>query len=85
MLTLNLQRVFSLTQLLTPLMEKAGTQSDPARIIQIGSVDAITVPSVDNFSYSAAKAGLHQLSRVLANHLGRRNITRSSIVAILKA
>ncbi|KAI9048743.1 hypothetical protein LZ554_007574 [Drepanopeziza brunnea f. sp. 'monogermtubi'] len=78
-LTLNLTRVFTLTQLLTPLLEAAQTPSSPSRIINIGSVDGLRVPSLETFSYSASKAGLHQLSRVLANHLGKRNITSNTI------
>jgi NAD(P)-dependent dehydrogenase (short-subunit alcohol dehydrogenase family) len=35
----------------------------------------LKVPSLETFAYSSSKAGLHHLSRVLANHLGRRNIT----------
>lgn len=79
-LTLNLTRVFSITQLVTPLLEAAATPSDPARIINIGSVDGLRVPSLDTFSYSASKAGLHHLSRTLASHLGKRNIT-SNVLA----
>jgi len=79
-LTLNLTRVFTLTQLVTPLLEAASKTSDPARIINIGSVDGIRVPTLETFSYSASKAGLHQLSKVLANHLGKRNIT-SNVLA----
>lgn len=74
-LTLNLHRVFDLTQLVTPLLEKASAENDPARIINIGSVDGLRVPSLETFAYSSSKAGLHHLSRVLANHLGKRNIT----------
>ena len=74
-LTLNLQRVFTITQLLTPLLEAAQKQGDPGRIINIGSVDGLKVPALETFAYSSSKAGLHHLSRVLANHLGRRNIT----------
>ena len=74
-LTLNLQRVFQLTQLVTPLLEKGAAQNDPSRIINIGSIDGLRVPSLETFAYSASKAGLHHLSRVLANHLGSRNIT----------
>jgi NAD(P)-dependent dehydrogenase (short-subunit alcohol dehydrogenase family) len=74
-LTLNLQRVFTITQLVTPLLEEAGKSGQPARIINIGSVDGLKVPSLETFAYSSSKAGLHHLSRVLANHLGRRNIT----------
>ena len=74
-LTLNLHRVFTITQLLTPALEKAGAEGQPARIINIGSVDGLRVPALETFAYSSSKAGLHHLSRVLANHLGRRNIT----------
>lgn len=78
-LTLNLQRVFTITQLLTPLLEAAATPEDPARIINIGSVDGLRVPALETFAYSASKAGLHHLSRVLAHHLGRRFITSNTI------
>lgn len=74
-LTLNLQRVFTITQLVTPLLEVAQEEGDPGRVINIGSVDGLKVPALETFAYSASKAGLHHLSRVLANHLGRRNIT----------
>ncbi|KAK2806777.1 hypothetical protein FQN50_005639 [Emmonsiellopsis sp. PD_5] len=78
-LTLNLQRVFEVTQLLTPFLEKAAGPNNPARIINIGSVDGLRVPSLETFAYSASKAGLHHLSRVLANHLGQRNITSNTL------
>lgn len=74
-LTLNLQRVFTITQLLTPLLEKAASPEDPARIINIGSIDGLRVPALETFAYSASKAGLHHLSRVLAYHLGSKYIT----------
>jgi NAD(P)-dependent dehydrogenase (short-subunit alcohol dehydrogenase family) len=90
LLTLNLQRVFTLTQLLTPLLEKAaqatksagdenGPFPDPARIINIGSIDALRVPILPTFAYSASKAGLHHLSRHLATHLGPRGITSNTL------
>ena len=78
-LTLNLSRVFTLTQLVTPLLEAASSDLNPARVINIGSVDGLKVPSLETFAYSASKAGLHHLSRVLANHLGKRNITSNTI------
>jgi NAD(P)-dependent dehydrogenase (short-subunit alcohol dehydrogenase family) len=79
-LTLNLQRVFTITQQLTPLLEAAAAQAgNPARIINIGSVDGLRVPALETFAYSSSKAGLHHLSRVLAHHLGRRNITSNTI------
>ena len=80
-LTLNLHRVFTITQLLTPLLERAAAPNDPARVINIGSVDGIRVPAHETFAYSASKAGLHHMSRVLAHHLGKRNITCVSVTS----
>jgi NAD(P)-dependent dehydrogenase (short-subunit alcohol dehydrogenase family) len=76
---LNLQRVFTITQLLTPLLEAKATQASPSRIINIGSIDGLRVPTLETFAYSSSKAGLHHLSRVLANHLGKRYITSNTI------
>lgn len=59
-----------------------GSVGDPARIINIGSIDGIGVPRLETFAYSASKAGLHHLSEVLANHLGKRNITYVSSLPI---
>ncbi|KAF7574654.1 hypothetical protein PtrM4_062780 [Pyrenophora tritici-repentis] len=78
-LTLNLKRVFQLTQAVTPLLETAAAASSPARIINIGSIDGLRVPALETFAYSASKAGLHHLSKVLANHLGKRNITVNTV------
>ncbi|KAF2502876.1 short-chain dehydrogenase/reductase-like protein sdr [Lophium mytilinum] len=79
-ITLNLKRVFTITQQVTPLLEAAATPEDPARVINIGSIDGLRVPALSTFAYSASKAGLHHLSRVLAVHLGPRNIT-SNVLA----
>ena len=79
LLTLNLHRVFTLTQLLLPLLEAAGTSADPARVVNIGSIDAIRVPVLSNFAYSASKAGLHHLSRHLAVELGPRHVTSNTL------
>ena len=69
-LDLNLKGPFFLTQELTGLLRKAATSGDPARVINIGSIDGLRVPALPNFSYSAAKAGLHHMTRVLAVELG---------------
>jgi NAD(P)-dependent dehydrogenase (short-subunit alcohol dehydrogenase family) len=78
-LNLNLKRVFQLTQAVTPLLEAASSSTSPARIINIGSVDGLRVPALETFAYSASKAGLHHMSRVLASHLGKRGITSNTI------
>lgn len=47
-LTLNLQRVFTITQLVTPMLEAAGDgETNPARIINIGSVDGLRTPALE--------------------------------------
>jgi NAD(P)-dependent dehydrogenase (short-subunit alcohol dehydrogenase family) len=68
-LALNVKGVFHLTKFLVPLLERAGTQSEPARVINIGSIDGIGVPTLETYSYSASKAAVHQLTRHLAKRL----------------
>jgi NAD(P)-dependent dehydrogenase (short-subunit alcohol dehydrogenase family) len=68
-LALNVKGVFHLTKFLVPLLEAAGTQEEPARVINIGSIDAIQVPMLETYSYSASKAAVHQLTRHLAKRL----------------
>jgi NAD(P)-dependent dehydrogenase (short-subunit alcohol dehydrogenase family) len=68
-LALNVKGVFHLTKFLVPLLEKAGTQEEPARVINIGSIDGIAVPQLETYSYSASKAAVHQLTRHLAKRL----------------
>jgi NAD(P)-dependent dehydrogenase (short-subunit alcohol dehydrogenase family) len=78
-LNLNLKAPFFLSRAFLPLLEKAATTEDPAKVINIGSIYGLRVPSVHNYSYSASKAGLHHLTRVLARELGPRNITVNAI------
>src|SRR5882757_4768807 len=71
-LDLNLKSPFWLVQALVPALRQVGTADDPARIINVGSIDGIHVPTLSTYSYSASKAALHQLTRVLARELGRQ-------------
>ena len=76
---LNLKSLFFLTRDLLPLLEEAATSEDPSRVLNIGSIDGLRVPVVENFSYAAAKAAVHHLTRMLAVHLGGRAITVNAI------
>jgi NAD(P)-dependent dehydrogenase (short-subunit alcohol dehydrogenase family) len=78
-LNVNVKGVFQLTRHLTPALSAAGTQRDPARVINIGSIDGIRVPEMDTYSYSASKAAVHHMTRVLARRLGPDNITVNAI------
>jgi 2-deoxy-D-gluconate 3-dehydrogenase len=75
----NVKGVFFLTQRLLPLLEAAGTAEDPARVINIGSIDGIQTPAFDTFSYGPSKAAVHALTRQLAAHLVRRNVIVNAI------
>jgi NAD(P)-dependent dehydrogenase (short-subunit alcohol dehydrogenase family) len=68
-LALNVKGVFHLTKFLVPLLQKAGTVEEPARVINIGSIDGIGVPQLETYAYSASKAAVHQLTRHLAKRL----------------
>jgi NAD(P)-dependent dehydrogenase (short-subunit alcohol dehydrogenase family) len=68
-LDVNVEGVFHTTKFLLPLLQAAGTAEEPARIINIGSVDGIQVPGFETYAYSASKAAVHQLTRHLAKHL----------------
>jgi NAD(P)-dependent dehydrogenase (short-subunit alcohol dehydrogenase family) len=75
----NVKSIFFLTQQLLPLLEKAASRQDPARIINIGSIDGLKVPRVENYAYGPSKAAVHHLTRVLAVKLGRRNVTVNAV------
>ncbi|WP_431238766.1 SDR family oxidoreductase [Mycolicibacterium aichiense] len=76
---LNLKSPFWLVQALLPALRRAGTADDPARIINIGSIAAIHVAQSPNYSYASTKAGLHQLTRVLARELGPQHVTVNAV------
>ncbi len=76
---INVKAPFMLTRDLTPLLADAGTADAPARVINVGSIDALTVPAMENFAYGPSKAAVHHLTRVLAVALAPRHITVNAI------
>jgi NAD(P)-dependent dehydrogenase (short-subunit alcohol dehydrogenase family) len=76
---LNLKSPFFLTRAFLPLLEEAGTGDDPARVVNVGSIDGLHVPPMRTYSYSSSKAALHHLTRVLAKELGPRRITVNAV------
>ena len=76
---LDLKAPFYVTRAFLPLLEAGGTPDDPARVINIGSIDGLRVPPFPTYAYSASKAGLHHLTRVLARELGPRRITVNAV------
>ena len=79
---INLNAVFSLSRDAVPLLSKAASAKDPARIINIGSMDGIHVPIVQRvptFAYSASKAALHHLTKAMAVELASKQITVNAV------
>ncbi|GHD12401.1 3-oxoacyl-ACP reductase [Halioglobus japonicus] len=78
----NVSAVFALTRDLTPLLEQGVTMDSPSRVINIGSMEGLHIPTVHsapNFAYTASKAAVHHLTRHLAVELGERHITVNAI------
>jgi NAD(P)-dependent dehydrogenase (short-subunit alcohol dehydrogenase family) len=75
----NVEGVFNLTVALLPALRAAASAEDPARVINIGSVDGLRAPVMENYSYSASKAAVHMLTRHLAKRLASEQITVNAI------
>ena len=75
---LNLKSPFFLTQaLIAPL--RAAAKMQPAKVINIASIDGISINPQETYSYAASKAGLIQLTRRMALRLAEDNIVVSAI------
>ena len=74
----NVKAPFFLTQALHPLLKAAATER-PAKVINIGSIDGISVNPWETYSYSASKAAILHLTRRMALRLAADNIVCSAI------
>ena len=75
---LNLKTPFFLTKALTPMLKKAATDH-LSKVINIASIDGISVNPQETYSYAASKAGLIQLTRRMALRLAQDRIVVSAI------
>lgn len=75
---LNTKTPFFLTQALHPLLKRAAT-TRPAKVINIASIDGLSINKMETYSYVASKAGLIHLTRRLALRLAQDNIVMSAI------
>ncbi|MBO9436496.1 SDR family oxidoreductase [Ruegeria sp. R13_0] len=78
-MSVNVAGVFELTQKLLPLLMKSGTAEDPARVVNVGSVMG-EVPMGDGaYSYSASKAAVLHLTKILAKELSPYHVTVNAL------
>ena len=75
----NVKSVFFLTRELLPLLEKAASPVDPARVINVGSIDGIKAPFLETYAYPPSKAAVHHMTRDLAVKLAGKHITVNAI------
>ncbi|MGH2906359.1 MAG: SDR family oxidoreductase [Solirubrobacterales bacterium] len=75
----NVKGLFYLTAKLLPQLRESAAAAPPARVINIGSIDGIAAPIVENYAYSASKAAVHQLTHHLGKRLAAEQITVNAI------
>jgi NAD(P)-dependent dehydrogenase (short-subunit alcohol dehydrogenase family) len=78
-MAVNVQAPFMLVQALLPVLRAAASPGAPARVLNIGSVYAQTTEVALAYSYTASKAAIHQLTRVLARDLAGDHVLCNAI------
>lgn len=76
---LNVKSIFFLSQRLLPALRLAGNADEPSRIVNIASVNGITHPHMNNYSYSASKAAVIQMTRHMAADIRPTNVNINAI------
>jgi len=77
--SINVKALFEVTVRSLPLLRAAASPQDPARVINVGSIDGLRVPAMETYAYSTTKAGVHMLTRHLASKLAAESITVNAI------
>jgi NAD(P)-dependent dehydrogenase (short-subunit alcohol dehydrogenase family) len=78
-LSVNVTGLFQLTRELTPLMTKAASPERPSSVVNLGSVMGTVTQAETAYAYSASKAAVHHLTRILAAELAARHVTVNAI------
>lgn len=73
-MSLNVAGLFTLTRDLLPMLEASSSFADPARVINLGSVMGSAPYGAKPYSYSASKAAVHHLTRILGKELANRHV-----------
>ncbi len=76
---LNVKSVFFLTQKLAPLLRASASAEQPAKVINIASIDGIKNANIETYSYAASKAGVIHMTRLMAKNLIKDHINVNAI------
>jgi len=78
-MNVNVRSVYFLTEALRDHLRGAGTVDDPARVINVGSVDGLRACDMEHYAYSSSKAAVHHLTRQLAKRMKHENVRVNAI------
>jgi NAD(P)-dependent dehydrogenase (short-subunit alcohol dehydrogenase family) len=80
---LNVRHLFNITQKVLPLLKRGGVHGDPARVVNIASIDGIRATQTSGptaaFAYTTSKGAVVHLTRALSRALGEFDITVNCI------
>ncbi len=76
---LNVKSLFFMTQKCAPLLRAAATAQNPAKVINIASIDGIYVTDNETYSYVASKSAVIHLTKRLSKRLIKDNINVNAI------
>jgi NAD(P)-dependent dehydrogenase (short-subunit alcohol dehydrogenase family) len=75
----NVKGIFFLTQKLMPLLRKSASADEPARVINIASIDGMHTSPMSGFAYGTSKAAVIHLTRFMGAHLASEHILVNGI------
>jgi NAD(P)-dependent dehydrogenase (short-subunit alcohol dehydrogenase family) len=78
-ISVNVAGLFTLTRELMPMLIAAGSEDHPASVINLGSVMGAVTQSETAYAYSASKAAVHHLTRILAAEFTQRHVNVNAI------
>ncbi|HVR89889.1 MAG TPA: SDR family NAD(P)-dependent oxidoreductase [Novosphingobium sp.] len=76
---LNVKSLFFLTQKLHPLLKAGATEGQPAKVINIASIDGMRINPWETYSYQASKAAVIHLTKRMAARLIKDRIVVTCI------
>ncbi len=78
-MSVNVAGLFSLTREFAPMLIASADAERPSTIVNIGSVMGTVTQSESAYAYSASKAAVHHLTRILAQEFAGRQVTINAI------
>lgn len=76
---INIKSIFFAVQKFIPLLKASGTADEPARVINIASINGIRNSGMPTYAYTASKSAVIQLTEHLATDLAHYNINVNAI------